>query len=78
MSIDTSALAQCIFANWAIQIGPSNWQWDDMAQAAFNAAARFAYVGSIQPAQVPVATPDQTPTPAPTPTPDQILTPAPT
>jgi hypothetical protein len=80
MSIDTTTLAQEIFVNWATQIGSLNWQWDDMAQAAFNAATRFAYIESIQPAQVPVATPDQTPVPTPAPTtPDQTIpTPVPT
>lgn len=44
MAIDAQIVAQDIFINWATQAGPSNWQWDDMAQSALNAAARLAAV----------------------------------
>jgi hypothetical protein len=60
MATDVPTLAQQIFVNWATQIGPLNWQWDDMAQAAFNAASRFAVIASQQASAPPAVTPSAT------------------
>lgn len=46
MPTDTETLAREIFVKWAAQAGPTNWQWDDMAKAALNAAERFAAIAT--------------------------------
>lgn len=42
--MDTETLAWEIFKDWAVQAGPTNWQWDEIAKSALNAAERFAVI----------------------------------
>jgi hypothetical protein len=88
MATDVNELAQDIFVGMAVSAGPDNWEWDEMAQSAINAAGRFVVIQQQQSAPAPTDStatstsaaaspaPDPTATPAPS-TPDPTATPAP-
>jgi hypothetical protein len=74
------ALAQEIYVMFCQETGPDEWDWQALANKAFDAADNFQTV-SIQRMNPQAATPTEPPTPAPapaTPDPSQTATPAPT